>query len=156
MEPWPGEKPGPAIDVTETVHRTGLKRWQVIRFLKDQLPLSGLGTFKAGRRFKRSRFVWAKDARIGLEDFYNDCQLSSAFKAGSCDATAPDDLKVTSVVEVSTEAEQMSSPPITPIMLIDHQFQVRLGHVVHVQLPADLSPAEAMRLAEFVKTLPFQ
>jgi hypothetical protein len=38
---------------------------------------------------------------------------------------------------------------------LDHQFRLRPDYVVNVRLPKDLTPTEAARLSEYIKTLPF-
>ena len=43
---------------------------------------------------------------------------------------------------------------VTPATTIAYKIQLRPGHLVHIHLPADLTTAEAQRLATFIMSLP--
>lgn len=51
------------------------------------------------------------------------------------------------------EISDINSVP--KVKMVEHQYMVRPGFAVRVELPSDLSQGEATRLGEFVKTLYF-
>ncbi len=91
------------------------------------LQEAGYGVLKLGRRSLRTRFVWA-----------------------------------TSVKEVATQLigdpdnPQPGSPRVPSAGSHTHTFLLRPGLVVVIELPLDLAADEARRLAEFVRSLPFE
>lgn len=108
-----------------------ITRADVIRVLR-QLEDLGCGAFVVGRKGRESRFAWA----VGL---------TGVGRAAAGDAT---DLR-----EVSSEATE--SDGSDEDNTIAHSYVLRANFVARFALPSDLTSAEAARLADFIKTLPF-
>jgi len=107
---------------------TELSRGNVIRVLRRLAEL-GCGTFVPGRRGYKSRFEW--------------------------------DASLVSVGQVAAgEADEFEDAPEKDagnddVEMLKHGFQLRRDLPVDLELPADLTPSEAERLAGFIRTLPF-
>ena len=123
-------------------------RQNVVAFLKD-LEQWKLGDFKAGRRGYDSRL----ESPISLR------------KIGQT-ARQADRKEASDVADVSEDSEDIhcksgndALPPnsngIPHRQNLTHQFLLRPNYLLTVKLPVDLTRAEANRLAEFVKSLPF-
>lgn len=54
------------------------------------------------------------------------------------------------------QPKTQAPPLIDPGRMVEHLYQLRPDLRIGVELPADLTAAEAGRLADFVKTLPFE
>jgi len=112
-----------------------LSRNEIISGFKE-LALLGFGEFVVGRRGQPTRFVW----RV---------QMIEAGKAARGEAVSIPYLKM------EDEAGEVAvSGPFRPDT-IRHQFILRPDFTVAIDLPKDFSRGEASRLAEFVRTLPF-
>jgi len=109
-----------------------ISRGQVIRVLK-RLQQLGCGRFMAGRKGWASRFEWG----VGMVD------------VGRAAAGAPVEPGLLS----ARDAEEADDEELGQVL--DHPFQLRRNLTVTVSLPDDLTPAEAGRVADFIKTLPF-
>jgi hypothetical protein len=106
-----------------------MARGDVIRVLQ-RLEELGCGRFVAGRKGHPSRFEWA----VGLVD------------VGRVAAGEP-------VVQIeAAPANEVEEPSDD---LLEHNFRLRRDMSVPLRLPADLTSAEASRLAAFIQTLPF-
>lgn len=105
-----------------------LSRGDVIRVLQG-LEKLGCGHFIAGRKGHPSRFEWS----VGLVD---------VGRAAAGEA-----------VEIEPVSLDESEEPADD--LLEHHFRLRKDLDVPFRLPADLSTAEATRLAAFIQTLPF-
>jgi hypothetical protein len=106
-----------------------ISRSEAIQFLRA-LEEAGCGRYVEGRRGHVSRFEW----------FVNLIAVGEA-AAGTQPTTGqmfePDDLD-----NVDED-------------LLRHEYRLRPELVVCLDLPHDLTPSEAGRLAEYIKTLPF-
>lgn len=107
-----------------------VSRAEVIEVLKtfDEL---GLGTFVVGRRGKASRFEWKV----------------SMVSVGQYAAQRRDDIEPVAEDATGDEGD---------VQMLRHSYQLRLELSVSMDLPADLTPTEADRLAKFILTLPLQ
>lgn len=94
--------------------------------LMRDLEELGLGKLIVGRRQKKTRFQWA--------------------------VSTVEIARVASDEAEASDATQLESGGQT----INHQFQLRPNLRIEFALPADLSKSEAERLAEFMRTLPFE
>jgi hypothetical protein len=107
-----------------------LTRGAIVQVLKRLEELE-CGTFITGRWGHASRFQW-------------DVNLTDVGRAASGEET-----KIEPVSEEANGADEDEAD------ILGHTFRLRPDVSVTLELPADLSQAEASRLAEFVKTLPF-
>jgi hypothetical protein len=103
-----------------------LPRWAVIKLFRGLGEL-GYGRFIEGRRGHPSRFRWS----ASLID------IGKAAKGETLDITS----------DVGEEESAESD-------LVEHQFNLRAGMVVTIELPADFSEKEAERLSGFLRSLP--
>ena len=106
-----------------------ISRPDVIRFLR-QLQELDCGSFVTGRKGHPSRFNW----RVGLTSISN--------------AAAGKDVTLVPITENHKEEADDD--------LLCHTFFLRPDLPVTIHLPPDFSSAEASRLADFIKALPFQ
>ena len=117
---------------------TIITRPELIKVLRE-LEVLRCGRFVLGRRGQRSRFEW-------------NVKSTSLARAATGEA---------SVVEVADEPMKALVDSILEETSdsgndrISHSYQLRPGMQVSVGLPANLTPKEANRLAEFIRTLPF-
>jgi hypothetical protein len=125
------------VDSLETrLRRAGheLPRRDVVGVLK-QLADAGCGNFVTGRRGQPSRLEWS-------------VQLTSVAKAARGEGSAVAKLD-------PTETEVPEEEDDVPAGLLRHPFRLRPELTLSLDLPENLTAKEAMRLADFVKTLPF-
>ncbi len=108
-----------------------VSRAEIIDVFK-RLDDLGFGQFLVGRRGAASRFVWT-------------VSLISVGKAATGQGT------VEAVVDDDDEAR-----PATPPRTIAHEYRLRPTFTVQISLPEDLSAREASRIADFIRTLPFE
>lgn len=108
----------------------GVSRKDVIDVLR-RLEEIGCGSFKVGRHGHPSRFEW----KVGM----------------------------VAVGRVAVgEAEEVEDLPLDAVedegewQVLEHSFALRPDLKVTIDLPADLTASEATRLAEFIKSLPFE
>ncbi len=116
--------------VAET--NSSVKRQDVVEFFK-QLQKTNCGKFVIGRRTSPSRFLWdvsLVDVGLAAQGKRSGAELSGPLAVGQVE-----------------ESEELT---------FTHSFQLRLNQRVEFRLPNDLSPSEAARLADFVKTLPIE
>lgn len=98
-----------------------------------QLEDFGVGEFIPGRKGHPSRFVWHVDSvNISTLDV----------------APLPHHREEMRTAQPAAEGHSTS-------FLITHRFQLRQDLAVTFLLPADISAAEALRLSNFIQTLPF-
>ncbi len=118
--------------ILENVLNSGgeLSRGDVIRAFKA-LEECGCGSFKVGRKGWPSRFEWT-------------APMVSVGQAASGE---------TERIEEATEEELEEEEPAG---LLKHTYRLRADLTVILELPRDLRPTEAKRLAEFIGTLPFE
>ena len=125
------------VDGLETrLRRAGheFPRRDVVSVLK-RLADAGCGTFVTGRRGQPSRLKWS-------------VQLTSVAKAAKGEGSAVAKLDPTEVAVTEEEDD-------VPAGLLRHPFRLRPELTLNLELPDNLTTKEAMRLADFVKTLPF-
>ena len=111
-----------------------LPRRELVGVLK-QLADAGCGSFITGRRGQSSRLEWA-------------VQMISVAKAAKGEKSA---------VERLSPAEQgiPEEEDDVPAGLVRHSYRLRQDLTLNLELPADLTAKEAIRLGEFIRTLPF-
>ena len=106
-----------------------LTRPEIVGFFQTLNKL-GFGQFVPGRRGQQSRFTWnARMVSVGR------------FVIG--EATDIEDSQQDDKQEAVEES-------------LTHNFQLRRNLAVMFSLPVNLTAAEAQRLADFIKTLPFE
>lgn len=107
-------------------------RAEAVAVLRE-LEADGAGTFIVGRKGHASRFKWY----VGMT-------------------------KVGALVRMQKEASDLPSVKLGtevatwPVPLLEHHFRLRENLAIAVKLPADLTHIEAVRLMEWIKSLPFQ
>lgn len=108
-------------------------RQEIIEIMKG-LQALGLGEFIPGRHSKPSRFAWARSAievgQVATGESEKIDLSGTGFARDPIDGDADED------------------------EFREHQFHLRPDFVASIELPVDLTPLEAERLAAFVKTLP--
>jgi hypothetical protein len=110
-------------------------RLQIIKVLKKLENLK-VGKFIEGRRGKESRFSW-------VESMIEVGALASG-AGGSSEAQL-----------LSTAGEKHTEG--TPVVaLLGHSFRLRPDITIALALPPNLTLNEASRLADFIRTLPFE
>ena len=109
-----------------------IARSEIIDFFR-RLEEARCGEFVIGRKGHSSRFEWA----------------TSLISVGQ--AAAGEVAKV----EVITDAEKAEDPESeSEASLVEHRYRLRPAVELKIALPVDLSPGEAGRLADFLRTLP--
>ena len=116
--------------VDRTVERTGLGRSDVIEVFRRFENLD-LGKFLVGRRGQPSRMEWK----------YRLVDVGQAAAGELGDIEPADDLEDEDGIGTR---------------FMRHSFQLRPDVAVQLELPGNLSRTEAARLADFIKTLPFE
>lgn len=91
----------------------------------------GAGSFIVGRKGHPSRFRWS----------VSSVELGKAAPGGEASVPVPRPAK--------SQSRERSD-------VISHRFVLRADFTVSFLLPSDLSSAEAARLSDFVRTLPFE
>lgn len=117
------------IQQNVTSEGADVSRGDVIRVFKA-LEGVGCGTFKAGRKGWESRFEW----------------IARMVSVGQAAAGETDLVEEVTDEDLNEENTELS---------LKHQFWLRLDFTVALELPQNLTAAEATRLSEFVRTLPF-
>ena len=121
-----------AVDrLMQNVGREGkaISRGEAIEVLKKLADL-GCGSFVVGRRGRPSRFEWS----VGMVG------------VGKAAAGESVEIEEVSQDDPNEETSEQSFP---------HRFQLRPDFLVEVSLPGNLTNAEASRLADYIRTLPF-
>jgi hypothetical protein len=106
-----------------------LARTEIIELFR-KLDEFGFGQFLIGRRGAPSRFEW-------------DVSLRSVGQAAAGQGT---------IVHTPQDLDD----GVQPVHAIKHPYRLRADFIAQIELPADLTTREAERLAEFIKTLPFE
>jgi hypothetical protein len=118
-------------------------RRDITRVLKA-LEHAGCGEYIVGRKGHPSRFRW--DVEMVAVGRY---AAGISTDIGQVDPSLPSEDEDISA-EVGPDGRSAASP-----REFTHGFQLRPQLPVSFRLPADLTTAEAARLADFIKTLPF-
>ncbi len=116
--------------VERMCQRTGLSRADVIEVFRTFESLN-FGRFLVGRRGQQSRF-------------YADVSMVSVGKAATGETA-----------EVATDEIEEGDEESATGGNIEHSFRLRADLTVEFSLPANLTTAEAARLADFIRALPF-
>jgi hypothetical protein len=111
-----------------------LARRDVVAVLK-QLADAGCGSFITGRRGQSSRLEWS-------------VQMISVAKAAKGEGAAVERLD-------PAEPNAPEEDDDVPAGLVKHPYRLRQDLTLSLELPANLTAKEALRLGEFIKTLPF-
>lgn len=101
-----------------------------------QLEKMGAGRFIPGRHGWKSRMEWAFSIR-------SLAQVAQGQKA------KPEEVPADAVEDEGQDAAESVDGKLK------HEFQLRDGFRLQIELPVDLTEKEAERLAAFVRTLPF-
>lgn len=110
-------------------------RWEIIKFFRKLEELK-CGKLIEGRRGKKTRFDWLAN-------------LTDVAKAA-----AGQNVKI-GATPFAAGAELAFAEEPEANGLVDHPFKLRKDLDVRLRLPMDLTKAEAVRLAAFVQSLPF-
>lgn len=108
-----------------------VERREIVDVFKA-LDAANAGRFIVGRRTKPSRFRWGMDWPGVAMHAEDDADSDSG---GWDHANDPDGGEV---------------------RLVEHRYRLRPNYEVLIELPTNLSQVEASRLADFVRTLPFE
>lgn len=108
-------------------------RAEVVKMFQE-FETIGCGVFKNGRRGQPSRIEW-------------NASLPSIGQA----ATG----KIESVTSVSDEVAGDLTDDDESYEVLTHSFHLRPDMIIELDLPIDFSDSEAQKVADFVKTLPF-
>jgi hypothetical protein len=111
-------------------------RWDIIKFFR-KLEVLHCGKLVEGRKGKKTRFVWGSNL--------TDVAKVAAGQNVKIGVTPPG-----TGAELGGAAEEPGANG-----LVDHPFKLRKDLDICLQLPVDLTKAEATRLATFVQSLPF-
>lgn len=103
-----------------------------VREVFRQLEQLGCGRYVIGRRGHPSRFIWTAG-------------LVSVGQVASGEDVEIEEVRTPGDLEDGATAETL-----------DHVFQLRPSLTVSFSLPANLTPTEAARLGDFIRTLPFE
>lgn len=129
-------EPRNAETFVDEVEKFGATRQAAVKFLKA-LAAAGCGQFLAGRRQKRSRLAWevkAKDAA---------CAFLSYWSNAGATAEGLSDSRGQAIEALRSDFHK-------------HRFLLRPGMEVSFDLPLDLTVEESVRLADFIRALPFR
>lgn len=114
-------------------------KWQVLRFFRKLEELC-CGKVIEGRRGKKTRFEWSANlVDIARAAQGQDVQIGSA----------------SNEIEIEEAAGEQSREEPIHEDLVEHPYLLRKDLHVRLELPADLTAAEAARLAKFIQSLPF-
>jgi len=116
-----------------TVGNRPITRGEIIGVFQE-LASIGCGSFVVGRKGHASRFQWT----VGLPSVGK--------------AAAGEDLPVEVISEEERQEEAAQAPEGERKL---YSFPLRPNLDVRLELPLDLSSAEASRLSDFIKSLPF-
>ncbi|KAF2989430.1 hypothetical protein OGR47_13460 [Methylocystis sp. MJC1] len=105
------------------------------KILADKMEEIGVGLYKVGRRGGKSRVEWR-------------------FRIDSVGQVARGDS--TDLLEKGMTPEDEDENADETDGFLSHRFRLRLDETITINLPADLTQSEADRLANFVRTLPFE
>lgn len=136
-----------SINVTELeshVSSVEKARPQIIEFLKS-LAAGKWGTFVTGRRGHDSRF----ESRLSLKKIG---RLAGGYPDE--EDTEPDTGDLPSTNGVSWADEVAAGTSAVP-KILKHRFLLRPDYAINIDLPVNMTNAEATRFAEFIKSLPF-
>lgn len=111
---------------------------KALRDLFADLEAAGCGRLIVGRKGHQTRFAWSSPmASVGKAAAGSDVSVPTL---AASDVDHDDD---------ALDDEYANIP------MLHHQFNLRPGLEVRLELPKDLTQPEAGRLSDFVKTLPF-
>jgi hypothetical protein len=128
-------------------------RREVIQFFRN-LEKAACGKYVEGRRGHASRFEWeARLSSVGLVAAGKQAKVQPL--GDDENRFSLDDTDYPSV-ELAPSDTTSVVPPSFSLGAgdVSHPFRLRPDKTVAVVLPSDLTPQEAQRLADFVKTLP--
>ena len=115
-------------------------RWVVLKFFR-KLEELGCGRVIEGRWGNKTRFEWSSNlVDVAKAAMGQDVSIGSA----------------PTEIEVEEAAGDQSEEQADDENFVEHPYMLRKGMPVSFKLPADLTMAEAARLARFIQTLPFE
>jgi len=112
------------------------ERSEMIRFLRS-IENAGCGKYIEGRRGHNSRFVW----HVRMSD------VGRVAKGEQIEVSVVNG-EETATMEPDGAAQEEAA--------ITHRFYLRPNFLVEMNLPKDVRTTEAERIADWVKTLPFE
>ena len=164
-----GSKHDRKITYVKRLHRrlsrdgSMVERPEIVEFFQ-KLHGIGLGEFVSGEGVRRPRFVWGyphtqlAGVASGEAWVLEPLPSNGAALNGHDDGDEDDDLLDDDLIEdapaVGGPADGVVSA-IGPTSAIKHIYRLRGNYTVKLRLPLDLTPTEAGRLADFIRTLPF-
>lgn len=145
-----------SIDVTPLeaeVTFTDKPRGEIIRVLKEVLAASHWGDFITGRRGRDSRFE-------SINSLKKLSQLAAYRPAVGIVSIHDEDTQsyLENNHQIANGVLRSSDATVSPSatgQILKHRFLLRPDYAVNIDLPCNLTNAEANRFAEFIKSLPF-
>ena len=125
-------------NVERAVQVTGESYGDIVTVFR-KLDNAGLGRFMVGRKGHKTRIEWSFDVK----------SLGNAARGSSMG------LKEAPERGISDADEDSGGQDVDDSTLLSHEFQVRPDFKLMLVLPADLSAREADRIANWIRTLPF-
>lgn len=104
----------------------------------------GVGTFRLGRRGHKSRIIWD----------YEIISLGETARGVSEPIEIEDSTQIEDEEDIIFGNDKNENEEDRGV--IPHQFQLRSDQAINFSLPKDLTNREAERLANFIKSLPFE
>jgi hypothetical protein len=135
------------VDSLEEISQSKWSRKQLLDVMKDLTEL-GCGDLRLGRKSLKTRIEWKVDAISLAKAARGEGDQISPFTPG--DAL------------VKVVSSHLNEPPASPLEAstpvvpdhVRHRYHLRDGCEIQFDLPRDLNGREAIRLADFIKTLP--
>ena len=134
---------------------SAIDRPEIVQFFQS-LHAMGLGEFLSGDEGRRPRFVWGYPLldlpRVASGEAWELQPLQESPEIGNGHSEI--ELDEDDILEDSPVGDSRGGS-LSGGSMIKHIYRLRGDYVVKLRLPMDLTPTEAGRLADFIKTLPF-
>lgn len=157
---WENKKVTSVKRVHRRLERKGtyMPRPEITQFF-ETLHSIGIGEFIAGEGVRRPRFVWGYPLQELPRVASGEAWELTPLPAGSA-ADEDDDPRAENGGGYTNGAHDDDEDDILHESahgrpMLKHIYRLRGDYVVKLRLPMDLTPSEATRLADFIKTLPF-
>ena len=148
-----GSKHDRKITFVKRLHRrlsrggSMIERPEIVEFFQ-KIHSIGLGEFVSGEGVRRPRFVWGYPLTQLAQVASGEAWQLEPLQIGHENGTDDDD----DAVDDDDDELHMD---VRDVSSIKHIYRLRGDYSVKLTLPMDLTPTEAGRLADFIKTLPF-